>query len=121
MNPLGRYARWRGSSGTLKSWPTQVADVGRTPYRAKEVHRPSYPTRRGLVTTWQETKKLLHDDGFEYPKEKNIDLTRIGEATRNREVWRNLVRASSSARRWKREKKKSDAQPFSAAGHKSIS
>ena len=30
--------------------------------------------------------------------EKNIDLTRIGEATRNREVWRNLVRASSSAR-----------------------
>ena len=31
-------------------------------------------------------------------KEKNIDLTRIGEATRNREVWRNLVRASSSAR-----------------------
>jgi len=33
-------------------------------------------------------------------------LTRIGEATRNREVWRNLVRASSSARWWKREKKK---------------
>jgi len=31
-------------------------------------------------------------------KEKNIDLTRIGEATRNREVWRSLVRASSSAR-----------------------
>ena len=30
-------------------------------------------------------------------KEKNIDLTRIGEATRNREVWRSL-RASSSAR-----------------------
>ena len=26
-------------------------------------------------------------------KEKNIDLTRIGEATRNREVWRSLVRA----------------------------
>ena len=31
-------------------------------------------------------------------KEKNIDLTRIGEAARNREIWRNLVRASSSAR-----------------------
>jgi len=31
-------------------------------------------------------------------KEKNIDLTRIGKATRNREVWRSLVRASSSAR-----------------------
>src|SRR6218665_3238490 len=38
-------------------------------------------------------------------KEKNIDLTRIGKATRNREVWRSLVRASSSARWWKREKK----------------
>ena len=24
-------------------------------------------------------------------KERNIDLTRIGEATRSREVWRNLV------------------------------
>ena len=31
-------------------------------------------------------------------KERNIDLTRIDEATRNTEVWRNLVRASSSAR-----------------------
>ena len=31
-------------------------------------------------------------------KGKNIDLTRIGEAARNTEVWRNLVRASSSAR-----------------------
>ena len=32
-------------------------------------------------------------------KEKNIDLTRIGKATRNGEVCRrNLVRASSSAR-----------------------
>ena len=31
-------------------------------------------------------------------KEKNIDLTRIGEGTRNREVWRSLVRASSLAR-----------------------
>jgi len=31
-------------------------------------------------------------------KEKNVDLTRIGEATRNIKVWRNLVRASSPAR-----------------------
>ena len=75
-------------------------------------HRPPYSTRRKLVITWQETKKLLHDDGFESRgsqrktwmgnvredlKEKNIDLTRIGEATRNREVWRSLARASSSA------------------------
>jgi len=31
-------------------------------------------------------------------KEENSDLIRIGEAIRNRGVWRNLVRASSSAR-----------------------
>jgi len=30
-------------------------------------------------------------------EKENIDLTRIGEATRNREVWRSPVRASSSA------------------------
>src|SRR6218665_189760 len=33
--------------------------------RSFGTHRPPYPPRRGLVTTWQETKKLLHDDGFE--------------------------------------------------------
>src|SRR6218665_838191 len=27
-----------------------------------KTHRPPYPTRRGLVTAWQETKKLLHDE-----------------------------------------------------------
>ena len=30
--------------------------------RSFETHRPTYPTRRGLVTAWQETKKLLHDE-----------------------------------------------------------
>jgi len=35
------------------------------------------------------------------PEGENIDLTRIGEATRNREAWRSLVRASSSARWWR--------------------
>src|SRR6218665_423705 len=32
--------------------------VGRK--RSFKTHRPPYPTRRGLVTAWQETKKLLH-------------------------------------------------------------
>ena len=50
-------------------------------------------------------RKTWMDNVREDLKEKNIDLTRIGGATRNREVWRNLVRASSSARCWKREKK----------------
>jgi len=43
-------------------------------------------------------KKIWMDNVREDLKEKNIDLTRIGEATRNREVWRSLARASSSAR-----------------------
>src|SRR6218665_82304 len=43
-------------------------------------------------------RKTWMDNVREDPKERNIDLTRIGEATRNREVWRNLVRDSSSAR-----------------------
>ena len=43
-------------------------------------------------------RKTWMDNVREDLKEKNIDLIRIGEATRNREVWRNLVRASSSAR-----------------------
>jgi len=38
------------------------------------------------------------DDVREDLKEKYIDLSRIDEATRNREVWRNLVRTSSSGR-----------------------
>ena len=43
-------------------------------------------------------RKTWMDNVREDLKEKNIDLTRIGEATRNREIWRNFVRASSSAR-----------------------
>src|SRR6218665_1278531 len=30
--------------------------------RSFKTQRPPYPTRRGLVTAWQETKKLLHDE-----------------------------------------------------------
>ena len=82
-NLLGRYARWKGSPGTLKSWLTQTAGwcwkdtLGRK--KTFKTHRPPYPTRRGLVTAWQETKKLLHGnmtnlDGQcqEVLKEKNI-------------------------------------------------
>src|SRR6218665_1971419 len=46
--------------------------------RSFKTHRPPFPTRRGLVTAWQETKKLLHDEsgrtmpGPEDLKGKNI-------------------------------------------------
>ena len=30
--------------------------------RSFRTHRPPYPTRSGLVTSWQETKKLLQDE-----------------------------------------------------------
>ena len=52
--------------------------------RSFRTHRPSYPTRRGLFTAWPETKELLQW---------------------NREIWRSLIRASSSACCWKKEEK----------------
>ena len=75
--------------------------------RSFKTHRPPYPTRRGLVTAWQETKKRLaymtnldglcqgRPEGEKYPK-----TTRTGKATKKtnkNEVWKSLVRASSSA------------------------
>ena len=46
----------------------------------------------------RETEEVVDGQCQEDLKEQNIDLTRIGEASRNREVWRSLVRASLSAR-----------------------
>src|SRR6218665_1404208 len=43
-------------------------------------------------------RKTWVDNVREDLKEKNINLIWIGEATRNREVWWSLVRASPSAR-----------------------
>ena len=47
--------------------------------------------------TWMDKKPWM-DNVREDLKEKNIDLTRIGETTRNREVCRTIIKASSSAR-----------------------
>jgi len=57
----------------------------RLPNAALHGHAEGKRSRR---RTWM-------DNVREDLKEKNIDLTRIGEATRNRDVWRSLVRASS--------------------------
>ena len=51
----------------------------------------------GKNSRWRQRNSWM-DNVREDLKEKNIDLTRIGWATRNREVWRSLVRISSSAR-----------------------
>src|SRR6218665_376719 len=67
---------------------------------------------RLYMDTWREReagggeRRIWMDNVREDLKEKNIDLARIGEATRNREVWRSLGRASLSACRWRSEKKK---------------
>ena len=42
-------------------------------------------------------RKIWMDNARKDLNEKNIEVTRIGEVTRNREVLRSLVRASSSA------------------------
>src|SRR6218665_2572980 len=84
VKAIGRYARWKGSPCRN---PEKLANAdGRcwkdTLWRKRsfKTHRPPYPTRRGLVTAWQETKKLLHqvtcqiwmDNVREDLKEKNI-------------------------------------------------
>ena len=51
----------------------------------------------GKISRGRQSKIWMDNDGEDL-KEKNFDLTRIGEATRNREVWRSLARVSSSAR-----------------------
>src|SRR6218665_826409 len=75
----GRYARWKGSLGTLKSWLVQAAGVGRTPLGVRgllrPMHRPPYPTRRGLVTAWQETKKLLQDEIWMDNVREDLEIT----------------------------------------------
>ena len=43
-------------------------------------------------------RKIWMDNVREELKEKNIDLSRIDEATSNRKVWRSLERTSLSAR-----------------------
>jgi len=42
-------------------------------------------------------RKIWMDNVREEMREKHINMTRIGEAISNREVWRSLVRASLSA------------------------
>ena len=46
----------------------------------------------GNRSRWRQ-RKICMDNVREDLKEKHIDLTRIGETTRNREVWRSLLRA----------------------------
>src|SRR6218665_3085952 len=66
-------------------------DGKRLPNAALHGHVEGKRSRERQMKTWMDNvRKDL--------KEKNIDLTRIGEATRNIEVWRSLVRTSSSAR-----------------------
>ena len=63
----------------------------RPPNAALHGHVEGKRSRGRQRQTWM-------DNVREDLKEKNIDLTRIGETTRSREVWRNIARASSSAR-----------------------
>src|SRR6218665_2556923 len=51
-------------------------------------------------------RKIWADNVREVLPEKNIDLTRIGEATMEREVWNSLIRASSSALMVERKEKR---------------
>jgi len=68
-------------------------------------------TNRGFTRTrggkekQREEKEYLDGQYQGRPEGQNIELTMIGEATRNIEAWRSLIGASSSARWWRRENK----------------
>ena len=76
---------------TTVVWTRARMEGKRLPNAALHGHVEGKRSRGRQRKTWM-------DNVREDLKVKNIDLTRIGEAIRNREVWRNLVRASSSAR-----------------------
>src|SRR6218665_3305019 len=79
---------------------------GRRPYKSKRLpnagKRLPNAALHGHIVEGKRSRgrqrKTWMDNIREDLKEKNIDLTRIGEATRNIEIWRNILRASSSAR-----------------------
>jgi len=81
--------------------------------RSFRTHQPPYPTRRGLVTDWQETKKLSHEENWldivrEDLKEIKSKTTRIRKQPKTKkEIWRSFVRASSS-----KERKEEDMPSF---------
>jgi len=82
------YVSSRGGANSIEKmdggpWPDKTRWIRQWTREGKEKQR--------------KTKKDLENNAREDLREKNIDLTRIGKATRNREVWRGLVRASSSA------------------------
>ena len=92
--------------------------------RSFKTHRPPYPTRRGrLVTAWQETKKLLHDESGwtmsgrtwrgKYPK-----TTRTGKTTKNQTkrksgkvLWEPHRRHSRRTRRKRRRRRLQKYRP----------
>src|SRR6218665_2985712 len=89
-NLLGRYARWKGSPGTLKSWLTQTAGVGRTPKGERGLLRPtgllsltgedwSPPGKRPRNSYMTNLDGLCQGgpEGEKYPK-----TTRTGKATK---------------------------------------
>ena len=80
--------------------------------RSFKTHRPLYPTRRGLVTAWQETKKLLHDEsGRTMPgrtwRRKYPKTTRTGKATKEKQTKRKSGRVLwEPHRRYSRRKRR---------------
>ena len=95
--------------------------------RSLKTHRPPYPTRRGgLVTAWQDTKKLLHDEsgravsGRTWRGKISKNYTKTGKATKKtnkKEVWKSLVRASSSAQPTEEKKEEDQGTKYNIFRH----
>src|SRR6218665_429672 len=93
VKAIGRYARWKGSPGTLKSWLKQTAGVGRTPWGERGLLRPtglltlpgedwSPPGKRPRTTYMTNLDGLCQGgaEGEKYPK-----TTTTGKATKNKQ------------------------------------
>ena len=66
--------------------------------RGGKITNRDFAWTRGMKEKQREADEVLNGQCQETPEGKNIDFTRIGKSTKWREVWRSLVRASSSAR-----------------------
>ena len=115
---LGRYARWTGSPGTPKSWPTQEAGAGRIPQGeggpngptgfltlpGKEWSLPGIGPRNfnivdkveGTRSRGRQPKKWM-DNVKEDIAAQGMNIREAMDNSRNRRIWRSLVEASSSA------------------------
>src|SRR6218665_3352009 len=98
--PPWALARWTGSPGTPKSWPTQEAGVGRTP---EGEGGPNGPTGFLIIPgeEWSppgigpRNLNMMDTNVKEDLTAQGMNMREAVDNIRNRRIWRSLVEASS--------------------------